>query len=118
MSLLVIRDFVGELCHKVRSFRTGTDKVHVTPQDIPELRDFIDADLANDAPHARHALVISLGPNRSIFLGVCAHRAKLHELEWAAVLPDALLLVKNGSARIQLDQNRGGDGNWDRKNRT
>src|ERR1051326_4786470 len=94
------------------TLRSRPDKVHVAAQDVPELRNLVNADFANDAPDARHAIVAVAGPNRSILLSVRAHRAKLHQRKRATVFTDALLLVKNRPARIDLDQNRGHEGDW------
>src|ERR1043165_2995879 len=118
MPLLVVGNLLRKLRNEVWALRPRTDKVHVAAQDIPELWDFVDADFANNTTYACHAVVIGLRPNGSVFLGICAHRAKLHELERPAVLADAVLLVKNRTARIKLDQNRGDNRNRHRKKRT
>src|SRR5437764_1057307 len=97
--------------------RSRTDKVHVASQNVPELRNLVDADFANDAPHSRHAIVAVAGPNRTILFSVSAHRAELHQRERATVLTDAFLFVKNCSARIDLDQKSREQRDWQRENR-
>ena len=117
MALLVIRNLLSELRDKVRPLGSRTDKVHIASQNVPELRNLVDADFANDATHARHAIVAVAGPNRTILFRVSAHRAELHQREWATVLTNAFLLVKNRTARVNLDQDQGHEGDWQRENR-
>src|SRR5712691_3104079 len=105
MSLFVIRNFLRQLRHEMRALRTRADKAHVAAQDVPELRDLVHANLAYEATHARHAIVFCLRPDGAVFLGVAAHRTKLHQREHAAVAAHALLSVKDWSARIEFDQN-------------
>src|SRR2546430_7425795 len=117
MSLLVIRNLFRELRNEMWPLRSRTDKVHIAPQNVPELRNLIDADFANDAPHARHAIVAVAGPNGTVLFRICAHRAELHQRERSTVLTNAFLLVENWSARIDLDQNGGSHPDRQRKNR-
>src|SRR3989440_7394749 len=117
MALLVIRNLFRELRNEMWPLRSRTDKVHVAPQNVPELRNLVDADFANDATRARHAIVAVAGPNRTVLLSVGAHRAELHQRERATVLTNAFLLVKNRTARVNLDQNQGHEGDWQRENR-
>src|ERR1043166_1039452 len=102
----------------MRTLGTRADEIHIAAKNVPELRYLIDAKFANDLADARGAIVIFAGPDRSGFLGVSAHRAKLHHCKKPAVFPHAFLLVENRSARIQLDQDRRDDSNRQRKQRT
>src|SRR5881227_2773232 len=117
MSLLVIRNLFRELRNEMWPLRSRTDKVHVAAQNVPELRNLVDADFANDAPHARHAIVAVARPNGSVLFSISAHRAELHQRERATVFTNALLSVKNRTARVNFDQNRGDEGDWQRENR-
>src|SRR5437867_8350279 len=103
MSLLVVGNLLGELCDEVRPFRPRSDEVHIAAQNVPELRNFINANLANEAPRTRHTFIIGLSPNGAVFFRIDAHRTKLHQRESAAVLADAFLPVENGTAGIQFD---------------
>src|SRR5215213_30103 len=76
VSLLVERDLFGELRHEMRALGPWANEAHLAFQDVPELRNLIDADLANDAADARRARVALAGPNRTVLLGVDSHRAK------------------------------------------
>src|SRR5690349_9806963 len=95
MSLFVKRNLLGELGHEVRAFRTWSDKAHLASQDVPELRYLVDANLADDAPHARRARIAFTRPNRTTLFRVHAHRSKLGQHKRAAVLPDAFLFVED-----------------------
>src|SRR6185369_17513150 len=97
MPLLVKRNLLSQLGHEMRSLRTWTNEAHLTFQDVPELRNFVYAYLANDATNARRARVALAGPNRSILFGVNSHRAKLCQYKRAAVLPYSFLFVKDWS---------------------
>ena len=48
VSLFVISNLLGKLRDKVRALGTRTDEIHVAAQDVPELRNLVDANLAND----------------------------------------------------------------------
>src|ERR1044072_8262336 len=104
MPLLVERNFLGQLGHKMRPLGSWTNEAHLTLQNVPELGNFIDSDLANDATHARRTIVFLAGPNRTCFFSINTHRAKLCEDECAAVLADSFLPVKNRASRFELDQ--------------
>src|SRR5262249_3881222 len=117
MSLLVEIDLFRKLRDKVRPLRARADEIHVAAENVPELRYFVDANLANDPSYSRHAVVTIAGPDGTVLLSIHAHRAKLHQRKPAAVLAHALLFVKRWTAGIDLDQNRGDDGDRQRRNR-
>src|ERR1051325_1509804 len=106
MSLLIKRNLLGELGHEVRPFRTWSNKAHLAFQDVPELRDLVDANFANDAADAGRARVAFAGPNRTILFGVNSHRAKLSQYKRATVFSDSFLFVKDRTTRFELDQHR------------
>src|SRR3989442_3986283 len=103
MPLFVIRNFLRQLRDEVRTLRSRPNEIHIAAKDAPKLRNFIDANFANDAPDPRHSLVVGLGPDGAVFFGVYAHRSKLHQRKRPAVLADALLFVEYRPARIDLD---------------
>src|ERR1700752_951442 len=116
MPLLVKRNLLGELSHEVWPFRSRSDEAHLTFQDVPELRNLIDPDLANDAADARRTSVAFTGPNRSRCFSVNPHRAKLGQYKRAPVPADSFLLVKDRTFRLELDQNGRHQNDWQREN--
>src|SRR5262245_33767469 len=117
MSLLVRRDLLGQLGHEMRALRSWSNEAHLAFQNVPELRDFIDANLANDATHTGRARVAFAGPNRAVLFGVDSHRAKFCQHKRVPVFADSFLLVKDRATRLELDQYRGDDHDGQRKNR-
>src|ERR1044072_5351164 len=103
MPLLVERNLLGQLGHKMRPLRSGTNEAHLTLQNIPKLGNLIDSNLANHAAYARRASVFLTGPHRPCFFGINSHRAKLGEHKNAPVLADSFLPVKNRTLRLELD---------------
>src|SRR5688572_20534185 len=95
MTLFVIGNLVSQLGHKMRAFRTRSYEVHFTSQDVPKLRDLIDADLSNDPAQARNPVIVFASPHRTCFLRVHSHGTKLHESERTAVFANPLLPVEN-----------------------
>ena len=61
----VIRDLLLKVFYKKISLRPRAYKAHFAFEYIPELRDLIDADLADDAPDPGDALIVVLGPYRT-----------------------------------------------------
>ena len=86
----------------MRTLGPWANETHLAPQNVPELGNLIDANLANDASHARGARVAFAGPNRTVFFSVDSHRAKLRQNKRASVFPDSFLLVKNRATRSSL----------------
>src|SRR3954469_12840845 len=101
----------------MRALRPWADKVHIAAQNVPELRNLIDANLPDDAAHASHAVVAVAGPYRTILFRVHSHRAKLHHHKRPAVLADALLFIEHRSARIDLNKDCRDQHDGERKNR-
>src|ERR1700752_716062 len=117
MPLFVIRDFFGQLRDEVWTLRARADKVHLAFQDVPELRNLVDANLASDAAEAGGAMVAFSRPEWSFLFRVNSHRAKLRQGERAAVFAAAFLLVKDRTTRFEFDQNRGDDDDRQREDR-
>src|SRR5215208_8246075 len=99
MSLFVERNLLRQLGDEMRPFRTWADEAHLAFEDIPELRNLVDANLSYDATDPRGASVALTGPNRPFLFGVNSHRAKLRERKRATVLSYAFLLVKDRASR-------------------
>src|SRR5689334_2660469 len=117
MALFVIGDLFSQLRYEMRPLGSRADKIHLALENVPKLRDLVDANFANDAAHARRAIVAFLRPNRSFFLGVNAHRAKLRQDKRATVFTDAFLLVENWTTRFEFDENRRQDDDRQREQR-
>src|SRR5882724_5402562 len=103
MPLLVVRNLLCKLSHKVRPLGTRADKAHFATQDVPELRNLIDSNLAYDTAHARGSIVVFTGPHRSCRLSINSHRAKFCQHKKATVLADAFLPIEHRAARIKFD---------------
>src|ERR687897_1522726 len=97
----------------------GADEAHLSLEDVPELRELVEAEAAQDLPdrgQARVGLELEEG-GRGVRRAVDAqpHRAELEHLEDPATLGDALLTEENRSARAEADGDgdRGPEGNAD-----
>src|SRR3989442_8314003 len=110
----------------VRDGRAWAHDAHVTAHDVEKLRQLVKARPSQDTPQPRYSLVraqlvrrpltvslIRIGLASNVFslkfamLGIVdagVHRTKLEEQKNAAIHSDALLLIKNGATRIQLNQ--------------
>src|SRR5262245_55957607 len=115
MALLVIRNLFGQLRDEVRPLRTWSNEIHLAFQDVPELRDLVDANLANDAANARGAVVTFRRPDRSFLFRIDSHRAKLRQYERSAVSADTFLFVKHRSVRFEFDEDCGNGNDRQRK---
>src|SRR5690606_1158379 len=95
MAQLVVADLLRQLGDELRPLRARTDQAHVAAQHVPQLRQLVDAGLADEAAHARDACVLLAGPDRhAVLLRVRAHAAELDQAERAAAFADALLAVQ------------------------
>ena len=71
-----------ELLHELRPLRPRADEAHVAAQHVEDLRQLVDAHLADEAADARDAIVVGRRPARaSVLLGVDAHAAELEHAE-------------------------------------
>ena len=73
---------------------------HVAFQDVQELREFIEADGADEAPDGGDAgIVLAGGESRhAVFFGVHAHTAEFVDREYLPIFGEAVLLVEGGAA--------------------
>src|SRR5258708_6168810 len=97
----------------VHGMRPGANQAHVTGQNVPELRNFIKAVLAEKLPNPGYAWIVTnleAGPfpfiqMAQVFLqSICVshHGAELNATELAAFSPDAFVAVEYGPRRIQF----------------
>jgi hypothetical protein len=98
------RQRVGEL----RPLRPWPHETHVAAQDVPELRDFVDARGTQAPSNCRHARIVGRREHGAgLDLGSLPHRAQLPELERAAVAADAGLPVEDAAGRRHRNESRG-----------
>lgn len=73
---------------------------HVAFQDVQELREFIEADGADEAPDGGDAgIVLAGGESRhAVFFGIHAHTAEFVDREYFPVFGETVLLVEGGAA--------------------
>ena len=101
-------DFLRQLFDEVGALGTRADQAHVTAQHVEQLRQFINAQAADDVPDTGDTLVVGAGPTRcAIFLGIGAHAAELGDTKAAAVLAHAVLPVEHRAAAFELDAGGG-----------
>src|SRR5581483_8306192 len=85
-------------------FGPGTDKRHVSPEDVEQLRQFIQAQAPQQSSDARNAR-ISRADGRTMVAGsILIHRAELIHTEELAVAADASLREESRPGGIEPDQ--------------
>ena len=110
----------------VQRRRAGANQAHIAAQDIKELRQLVDAGLADELAHLGDAGVILHFKHQAVhfvlghqalfaFLGIHIHAAQLVDVEHTAVQTDALLLKdqRAGAFQLQRDSRNGDDGHAD-----
>src|SRR5579862_247852 len=134
MNGAIILDFV-------RHRRAWADQAHLALKHVPKLRQFVDAELAQDAPDARDARVLcdfvddlaarrgAFGLAGDVFLQIVfvvldvfifirsgAHRTKFPETKAAAAKSNAFLIVKDRAGIGDFNRNRRRQKNsWDQQ---
>src|SRR5688572_26271859 len=94
----VLREAVLELLDEIRTFRPRADERHVTAEDVPQLRQLVEVDAAEELPHRRASRVIVARPHRTAFVfGPFVHRPELVDDERLAIEPHTLLPVEDRS---------------------
>ena len=80
--------------------RPRADDGHIALQDVEELRNLIDADLADHIADLRHARVAAapVGIDLARLVGADVHAAELDDPEHASVFRAAVLVKENGAA--------------------
>ena len=75
-------DSAREFLHEYRPLRTGTHEVHLAAQNVPELRNFIEAALPEHSSRTGDARIVLLGPDRTgCGLGIRPHGPELPDRE-------------------------------------
>src|ERR1039458_1026454 len=104
--------------------RPGADEAHVADENIPELRELVDAGAAQEMPERCDARVVLHLEDRAAHLierlefraqhfGIGDHRAELVHREEASVQAAAFLSEKDGAGRSEFDND--GDGQQDQR---
>ena len=81
----------SEFLNKNRAFRPRTDEAHLPPQNIPELRQFIERKPTQNRAHFSPSGVPRGGPNRPRGLGFNPHGPKLEHVKLATIEADTTL---------------------------
>lgn len=100
-----LREFFFVLGGNLGALGAGAYDGHVAFQDVQELREFIEADGADEATDGGDAgIVLAGGESRyAVFLGIHAHAAEFVDGEDFAVFGEAVLLVEGG-ASVSFDE--------------
>src|SRR5262249_269373 len=98
VTLGVVRDSLFKLFDEDRALWPRSDQAHLAVNDVNQLRQFVDPQLADPAAHARAARIAFAGPDRAVRFGVHAHRTKLDDPESSIVDSDSLLFVEDRPA--------------------
>ena len=73
MAKIIIGNFLYKLTDKFRAFGSGTDKAHFTPENIQDLRQFINMSQPQKPPNGSHAGILFFRPLWALFFGVQDH---------------------------------------------
>lgn len=88
------------------ALRTGTDKGHLTTEDVPELGKFVEVVFTKELADLGHAFVLAAGiQGGTCLFGIELHAAKLVDVERTTETADTLLLENGGTAVFALDSN-------------
>ncbi len=98
----IVGQLVFKVRHELRAFRAGSDEAHLTLEDRPGLRQFIDAQLADDPADPCHARIVLLCKLRAPRFGIDAHGAQFYEIERLTIEPDAGLTEKCRALAVDL----------------
>src|SRR5439155_17194983 len=91
----------AKLVHVDWALRPRTHQAHLAEEHVPELRQLVERERAQDRPRARAPRVPGPGPALPLGLGVRAHGAELEHPEAPAVEADALLRVEHRARRVE-----------------
>lgn len=95
-----LREFFFVLGGNLGALGAGAYNGHVAFQDVQELREFIEANSADEAADGGDAgIVLAGGESRyAVFFGIHAHTAEFVDREYFPVFGETVLLVKGGAA--------------------
>src|SRR5271156_1105572 len=93
-----------ELPAEKGALRTRPDQTHFTAEDVENLRQFVEARLADEAADFGDATVIARSPGWTIRFGILVHRAELQDFEGLTSQAGALLAEQNRRTRLKPDR--------------
>lgn len=95
-----LREFFFVLGGNLGALGAGSYDGHVAFQDVQELREFIEADSADEAAAGSDTgIVLTGGESRyAVLFGIHAHTAEFVDREYLPVFGEAVLLVEGGAA--------------------
>ena len=96
MSFQVAGNFGTETLHKEEALRPWADKTHVAPNDVDQLRQFVQAQPPHEPSDRGSSDIIRRREDRaSLRFGIGDHRPKLVERKEAASLTNPVLPVQD-----------------------
>src|ERR687887_168829 len=97
------------LLHLVAKRGPRADEAHVAADDVPELRQLVEREAAEEAARPGDAGVAAVdGEAGALALGADDHRPQLEQVEVSALVADAALAVEDRAAVLELDRDRCG----------
>lgn len=102
----VERDLPFELIDERALLRSWPNQAHVPFKDVEELRQLVDAQLADHLAHPGDAHVAVLGKLGAGFFRILAHAAELVDAKILVPLPHPVLQEHHGARTLQLDEDR------------
>lgn len=105
MTIHIERDLPLELIDKSALLRSWPNQAHVPFEDVEELRQLVDAQLADHLAHPSDAHIAILSELRTVLFRVLAHAAKLVDAKILVALTHPVLQKHHGTRALQLDKN-------------
>lgn len=99
-------DLPFELIDERALLRSWPNQAHVPFKDVEELRQLVDAQLADHLAHPGDAHVTVLGKLGAGFFRILAHAAELVDAKILVPLPYPVLQEHHGARTLQLDEDR------------
>src|SRR5271165_4082467 len=106
MPQAVVRDFLLQHLCEPRLFWPRPDQAHFTQQHVDQLRDLIEAKLANEPAYPGYARVLIGRPGLIRWRWLMPHRAKFHDLKAPSMQTDARLPEQQRTAALQKHGDR------------
>ena len=105
---VVERNLLLQLGDKARALRSRPDQAHLALKNTDELRQFVDAHLADECTDAGNARVVLGCPARhTVFFGIGAHAAELQAHERASAQTHTFLAIDDRARAFELDRQSG-----------
>src|SRR3546814_9780347 len=101
-----------------RALRARPDETHLALDDVDDLRQLIDSELADDATDIGDPGIVARRPHRPVGFRIDRHATELDDVEGATVQANALLAVKYRPRRLDPDGQGGCSVQRQRQDRT